>query len=111
MRVRPWPSGALWATGEVNEAFRQEAASARYEGMLGVSEDPLVSADIVGDPRAAVIDLELTRVVDGTLVKVMVPESAPRRSGHAATEASASTWRGASVSRAMTRRWICEVPS
>jgi glyceraldehyde 3-phosphate dehydrogenase len=58
-------------TAEVNEAFRQEAATARYEGILGVSEDPLVSADIVGDPRAAIIDLELTRVVDGTLVKVM----------------------------------------
>ena len=55
----------------VNDMFRQEAATARYEGILGVSEDPLVSADIVGDPRAAVIDLELTRVVDGTLVKVM----------------------------------------
>jgi glyceraldehyde 3-phosphate dehydrogenase len=56
---------------EVNEGFRQEAATARYEGILGVSEDPLVSADIVGDSRAAIIDLELTRVVDGTLVKVM----------------------------------------
>jgi glyceraldehyde 3-phosphate dehydrogenase len=56
---------------EVNQAFRQEAATVRYEGILGVSEDPLVSADIVGDPRAAVVDLELTRVVDGTLVKVM----------------------------------------
>jgi glyceraldehyde 3-phosphate dehydrogenase len=59
------------ALEEVNDVFRQEAATARYEGILGVSEDPLVSADIVGDPRAAVIDLELTRVVDGTLVKVM----------------------------------------
>jgi glyceraldehyde 3-phosphate dehydrogenase (phosphorylating) len=57
--------------GQVNDAFRQEAASARYEGILGVSEDPLVSADIIGDPRAAVVDLELTKVVDGTLVKVM----------------------------------------
>jgi glyceraldehyde 3-phosphate dehydrogenase len=56
---------------EVNEAFREEAETARYDGILGVSEDPLVSSDIVGDPRAAVIDLELTRVVDGTLVKVM----------------------------------------
>jgi glyceraldehyde 3-phosphate dehydrogenase len=56
---------------EVNDVFRQEARTARYEGILGVSEDPLVSADIVGDPRAAVIDLELGRVVDGTLVKVM----------------------------------------
>jgi glyceraldehyde 3-phosphate dehydrogenase len=58
-------------SGEVNEAFRQEAATARYEGILGVSDDPLVSADIVGDPRAAIIDLELTKVVDDTLVKVM----------------------------------------
>lgn len=56
---------------EVNDAFRQEAVSNRYEGILGVSEDPLVSADIVGDPRAAIIDLDLTRVVDATLVKVM----------------------------------------
>jgi glyceraldehyde 3-phosphate dehydrogenase len=56
---------------ELNDAFRAEAATARYAGILGVSEDPLVSSDIVGDPRAAVIDLELTRVVDGTLVKVM----------------------------------------
>jgi glyceraldehyde 3-phosphate dehydrogenase len=56
---------------EVNDAFRQEAAAERYQGILGVSDDPLVSADIVGDPRAAVIDLDLTRVVDGTLVKVM----------------------------------------
>ncbi|MGH2981474.1 MAG: type I glyceraldehyde-3-phosphate dehydrogenase, partial [Solirubrobacterales bacterium] len=55
----------------VNEAFRQEAATPRYEGILGVSDDPLVSADIVGDPRAALIDLELTKVVDDTLVKVM----------------------------------------
>jgi glyceraldehyde 3-phosphate dehydrogenase len=56
---------------EMNDAYRNEAADERYEGILGVSEDPLVSADIVGDPRAAIVDLELTRVVDGTLVKVM----------------------------------------
>jgi glyceraldehyde 3-phosphate dehydrogenase len=58
-------------TAELSETFRQEAATPRYEGILGVSEDPLVSSDIVGDPRAAVIDLEMTTVVDGTLVKVM----------------------------------------
>jgi len=57
--------------GEVNDVFQQESATARYEGILGVSDDPLVSADIVGDSRAAVIDLEMTKVVDGTLVKVM----------------------------------------
>jgi len=39
--------------------------------VLGVSRDPLVSSDIVGDPRASVIDLELTKVVDRDLVKIM----------------------------------------
>jgi glyceraldehyde 3-phosphate dehydrogenase len=59
------------ATDDVNRAFRHEAATARYEGILGASEDLLASADIVGDPRAAIVDLEVTRVVDGTLVKMM----------------------------------------
>ncbi|MDR0358678.1 MAG: type I glyceraldehyde-3-phosphate dehydrogenase [bacterium] len=56
--------------GEVNDAFRQEAAG-RYRGILDVSADPLVSSDIIGDPRAAVVDLSMTLVVDGVLVKVM----------------------------------------
>ena len=56
---------------EVNRILAEEAATARYTGVLGVSNDPLVSADIVGDSRASVVDLELTRVVDGDLVKVM----------------------------------------
>jgi glyceraldehyde 3-phosphate dehydrogenase len=56
---------------EVNDVFREEAASDRYRGILGVSEDPLVSSDILGDPRASVLDLAMTRVVDGTLVKVL----------------------------------------
>ncbi len=56
---------------EVNDAFRNEAASDRYQGILGVADDPVVSADIIGDPRASVVDAAMTRVVDGTLVKVM----------------------------------------
>ena len=64
-------AGRATTPEELNDAFRAEAATPRYAGILGVSEDPLVSSDIVGDSRAAVIDLELTRVVDGTLVKVM----------------------------------------
>jgi Glyceraldehyde-3-phosphate dehydrogenase/erythrose-4-phosphate dehydrogenase len=56
---------------EVNRILAEEAATARYTGVLGVSNDPLVSADIVGDSRASVVDLELTKVVDGDLVKVM----------------------------------------
>jgi len=56
---------------EVNGIFSEEAATKRYAGVLGVSGDPLVSSDIVGDPRASIVDLELTKVVDGDLVKIM----------------------------------------
>lgn len=56
---------------EVNQIFREEAQSEQYAGILGVSADPLVSSDIIKDPRAAVIDLEMTQVVDGDLVKIM----------------------------------------
>jgi glyceraldehyde 3-phosphate dehydrogenase len=64
-------TGVPTSVAEVNDVFRQEADSVRYTGILGISEDPIVSADIVGDSRAAIIDLDLTRVVDGRLVKVM----------------------------------------
>lgn len=56
---------------EVNGVLTEESETARYAGVVGVSRDPLVSSDIVGDSRASIVDLELTRVVDGDLVKVM----------------------------------------
>ncbi|HEX5880878.1 MAG TPA: glyceraldehyde 3-phosphate dehydrogenase NAD-binding domain-containing protein [Actinomycetota bacterium] len=56
---------------EVNDVLRQEATSDRYQGILAVAEDPLVSADIVKDPRASIVQLDMTRVVGGDLVKVM----------------------------------------
>lgn len=56
---------------EVNRILSEEADSQRYAGVLGVSRDPLVSSDVVGDSRASIIDLELTTVVDGDLVKIM----------------------------------------
>jgi glyceraldehyde 3-phosphate dehydrogenase len=56
---------------EVNEVLRQEASTDRYQGILAVTEEPLVSADIVMDPRASIVQLDLTRVVGGNLVKVM----------------------------------------
>jgi len=56
---------------EVNRILAEEADTGRYAGVLGVSRDPLVSSDIVGDPRASIVDLELTKVVDGDLVKVL----------------------------------------
>lgn len=59
------------SVGEVNALFLEEARSERYEGVVGVTEDPLVSSDIIQDPRASIIDREMTQVVDGDLVKVM----------------------------------------
>ena len=56
---------------EVNSIFREENISNRYNTVIGVTEDPIVSSDIVQDTHAAIIDLSLTRVVDGDLVKVM----------------------------------------
>jgi glyceraldehyde 3-phosphate dehydrogenase len=56
---------------EINSLFREEAASDRYRGVLGITDDPLVSSDIIGDSRGSVIDAEMTRVVGGNLVKVM----------------------------------------
>ncbi len=56
---------------EVNDIFRQEAETDRYKGIVGASEDPLVSSDIIQDSRASVVDLSMTQVVDGNLVKVL----------------------------------------
>jgi glyceraldehyde 3-phosphate dehydrogenase len=56
---------------DVNRAFTEEADSERYRGVLGVSADPLVSSDMIKDSRASVVDLAMTQVVDGDLIKVM----------------------------------------
>jgi glyceraldehyde 3-phosphate dehydrogenase len=56
---------------EVNRIFKEEAASERYGGVLGVTEDPIVSADIIQDPRASIVDLAMTQVIEGDLVKVL----------------------------------------
>jgi len=56
---------------EINNIFREEAAGPRYRGVLGVAEDPIVSSDVIQDSRASIVDLSMTKVVDGDLVKVM----------------------------------------
>jgi glyceraldehyde 3-phosphate dehydrogenase len=55
---------------EVNEILRKEAASDRYLEVMRVTDEPIVSSDIVGDTHAAIIDLEMTKVVDGNLLKI-----------------------------------------
>ncbi len=59
------------STEEIVEIFREEARSERYRDILGVSEDEIVSTDIIRDPRASIVDLALIQVIDGDLVKVM----------------------------------------
>ncbi|MDQ4077959.1 MAG: type I glyceraldehyde-3-phosphate dehydrogenase [Chloroflexota bacterium] len=56
---------------EINQILREEASTERYQGVLGATDEPLVSTDIIGDPRASVVDLSMTQVVDGDLVKVL----------------------------------------
>ncbi len=56
---------------EVNRIFSEEAGSERYREVVGVTEDPIVSSDIIRDARASVVDLGMTRVIDGDLVQVL----------------------------------------
>jgi glyceraldehyde 3-phosphate dehydrogenase len=55
---------------ELNDAFRA-AAAGPMKGILGVSDEPLVSTDFRGDSRSAIIDAESTMVLGGTMVKVI----------------------------------------
>ena len=57
---------------EINDILRAAAKEKRWQGVFRVTEQPLVSTDILGDSHAAIADLTFTRVVDGDLVKVMV---------------------------------------
>jgi glyceraldehyde 3-phosphate dehydrogenase len=55
----------------VNQAFIKAAKLPQWRGILAVTSEPLVSSDIIGRPESAIIDLSLTQVVDGDLVKVV----------------------------------------
>src|SRR3989344_5546639 len=77
----PIPSGSMvditfvpkraTSVEEVNEILRKAAMSDRWKRVFAVTEEPLVSSDILGLPYGAIADLPMTRVVDGTLVKVL----------------------------------------
>ncbi|HEB51599.1 MAG TPA: type I glyceraldehyde-3-phosphate dehydrogenase [Desulfobulbus sp.] len=57
---------------EVNEAFRRAAGQPPLQGILGYSEEELVSSDIIGDPRSGIVHALSTRVVQGRMAKVQV---------------------------------------
>jgi glyceraldehyde 3-phosphate dehydrogenase len=55
---------------EINASFKKAASEPYYQGILGVSDEPLVSRDYIGNSNSGTVDLALTRVVGGNLVKV-----------------------------------------
>jgi hypothetical protein len=56
---------------EVNEAFKKAAKDPYYQGILDVSDEELVSTDFIGNSHSAIVDLPLTNVVGGNLLKVV----------------------------------------
>lgn len=59
------------AVEEVNEAFKKAVKDPSYKGVIEVTSEPLVSSDIIGKKASAIVDLSLTRVIGGDLVKVV----------------------------------------
>jgi len=56
---------------EINDIFRKAAKESKWQGIFTVSEEPLVSSDIIKNPHASIADLTFTKVVGGDLVKVL----------------------------------------
>lgn len=56
---------------EVNNAFKKAAGEPFYQGILDVTEEPLVSSDFIGNSHSAVVDLNLTAVIQDTMLKVV----------------------------------------
>jgi glyceraldehyde 3-phosphate dehydrogenase len=55
---------------QVNLALKN-AALGKFKGYVAVTEEPLVSADFIGNPASAIVDLSLTKVIDGNLLKII----------------------------------------
>lgn len=56
---------------EITTLFKKASKEKRWKGIVGVTDEPLVSTDFIGSPFGAVVDLGMTRVVDGDLVKIL----------------------------------------
>jgi glyceraldehyde 3-phosphate dehydrogenase len=56
---------------ELNKIFKEEAETDRYKGIVYASDEEIVSSDIIKDSHASIVDLTMTHVVDGDLVKIM----------------------------------------
>lgn len=58
-------------TEQVNNAFKRAAKNPIYKGILGVTDEPIVSSDILGSTLSSIVDLSFTKVVGGNLVKIL----------------------------------------
>lgn len=56
---------------EINQVLKAAASDPRYRNVLSVTEEPLVSSDFIGNPHSSIVDLSMTKVIDGDLVKVI----------------------------------------
>ncbi|MEX1112092.1 MAG: type I glyceraldehyde-3-phosphate dehydrogenase [Candidatus Andersenbacteria bacterium] len=56
---------------DINAAFIEAVTNPIYKGVIAVTEENNVSSDFIGDPHSAIVDLQMTRVVGGNLVKVL----------------------------------------
>ena len=61
----------LTTKGEINDALKTAAQNPTYKGILTVTEDPLVSSDIIGNSHSSIADLSLTQVVGGNMAKII----------------------------------------
>lgn len=57
---------------EINKVLKKAASEPYFQGVVGVSEEPLVSSDYIGNSHSGIVDLLLTNVVAGNLAKVVV---------------------------------------
>ncbi len=55
---------------DINKAFLEAVKEEKYKGVVRATFEPLVSSDIIGDPYSAIVDLSMTKVIDGNLIKV-----------------------------------------
>ncbi|MBU2228934.1 type I glyceraldehyde-3-phosphate dehydrogenase [Patescibacteria group bacterium] len=56
---------------EVNDVLKKASESDQYKGILGVTDEPLVSSDLIGNSHSTIVDLGLTKIVDGDLLKIV----------------------------------------
>ncbi|MCB9802804.1 type I glyceraldehyde-3-phosphate dehydrogenase [Candidatus Nomurabacteria bacterium] len=56
---------------QINNALIAASKQKNFQGILGVTDQPVVSSDFIGDSRSSIVDLSLTKVVDGDMVKIV----------------------------------------